>query len=397
MARNGVIKVALVQRVLTHYRLPLYKHLAELEDLDITCFHSRGLKRGAPEAECRLQIKSERVPILYRPFSAQALYQGVIWRIVKGGFDVVVCTHQINPVSSLILWFLRGICGYRFIWWGMGFDPYRQPSPLEKPKNRIAKLAVSFKNYLLQRSDALMLYSREGLECAANLGISREKCFVLYNTLDVDELRSVGESVRPEELIQTRKDLDIEAGAFVYLFLGRLHRYKEVPFLIKAFAKVARACRSVKLVIVGDGEERERIQGIIEENTLGSRVVVVGAVYDIRHLARIFLVSDLVVLPGQVGLAICHAFAYGKPVLGRPSQSYSSELEYLENNVNGLRLEDADLEAYARAMIRAYHDRELVHRLSKGARTTGLKMSMNRMAQRFREAVLFAYGVTEKN
>ena len=59
-------------------------------------------------------------------------------------------------------------------------------------------------------------------------------------------------------------------------------------------------------------------------------------------LSRIFRASDAVVIPGYVGLAVNHAFAHGLPVITCQSEIHSPEIEYIENDVNGLILHSLD-------------------------------------------------------
>ena len=385
---NRPIRVALVQRTISRYRVPLFNRLSDYKDLDITCFYSRGNQYGAPQVDCKFRLRSKKVPIIYNPRSGQALYQGVVSAIVSGRYDVVICTQQINNLAPLVLWVLRRLCQYKFIWWGMGFDPYRQKSPKSHPESARNELIVTLKNFLWKKADARMVYSEEGQEYSVKMGIDPKEIFVLHNTLDVEKLRETSQKISDTDLEAVRTQLAIRKNTFVYLFVGRLHKYKEVPFLVEAFGKVIAEKEDVKLVIVGDGEEREAVNLSINRGNFGGRVTNMGALYDEYKLAQLFLLSHLVVMPGQVGLAICHAFAYGRPILTRWSQSYTPELEYLKSGVNGLRLEDDSVEAYARAMMEAQRDREKTVQWSKAAWRTGSEMTMSRMAERFRDAIV---------
>ena len=65
---------------------------------------------------------------------------------MKGKFDIVVCYQSLNNIAGLILWQLRKILGYKFIWWGIGFDPYRQENPKTTPKGFLKRVSIFLKD-----------------------------------------------------------------------------------------------------------------------------------------------------------------------------------------------------------------------------------------------------------
>ena len=97
----------------------------------------------------------------------------------------------------------------------------------------------------------------------------------------------------------------------------------------------------------------------------------------------------MVTLPGQVGLSVVHSFAYGKPVITK-TDSYSPELEYLIDGVNGIKVSDSSLESYAEAMKKIYFDDEYRDSLSHQALETAKQLPMSRMAESIRAGILYA-------
>lgn len=384
------IKVAIIQPVIPSYRIALFDYLAQFMDLDITCFYSKGNRYDAKNFGQDLVVKNEEVPALYFPFRAPPAYQQIVWRVIKGNFDVVVCSQSINNIATLTLWFLRKMFGYKFVWWGIGFDPYRQKDPYTKPETLMGKSAVMIKDYLWKRSDSLLVYSEEGKRYSLERNIPEDKISVLKNTIHVEQLQNDAKNVTPVALMAIRKELQLDDSSFVYLFVGRLHKRKEVPFLIKAYSTIASELKDTKLIIVGDGEDYPLTQRLITEFGLQKQVLLVGAVYDKNRLAELFLTCDVVTLPGQVGLTVIHSFAYGKPVITKKSISYSPELEYLRDGCNGIIVQDNEVDTYAKAMKKIYLDSKLREALSAEALATANKTTMQSMANNFRAGLLSA-------
>lgn len=388
--RSPKIKVALIQPVIPVYRVALFEYLSQFENIEITCFHSRGSKYGAKDVGKDLAVKNEIVPALYLPFRAAPAYQCVIKRVARGSFDVVVCTQGINNIATLLLWQLRKIFNYKFVWWGIGFDPYRQKDPYSKPEKFVNKLIVRLKDFVWKRSDSLLVYSEEGKRYSIDRKIPQEKIFTLNNTVHVEKMWQEAKSIQDDDIQECKKQLGLTGSSFIFLFVGRLHNRKEVPFLIEAFSRVTDELKNAKLIIVGDGEERQKVQGLIKTLGLEQQVILLGAIYDHRRLAELFLASDAVTLPGQVGLTVMHSFVYGKPVITKKSDSYSPELEYLKHGINGIKLADNQLESYAKAMKEIYLDVGLRDMLSDGAYKTAKKATMRNMAESFRKGIVCA-------
>ncbi|GAI80593.1 unnamed protein product, partial [marine sediment metagenome] len=275
------------------------------------------------------------------------------------------------------------------IWWGIGFDPYRQKTPDAKPNGMFARFIIGLKDAMLRRADAVMLYSDEGKRYAIRKGVDPEKIFVLHNSLHVEEMWRLEKLIRPEEIQSKRTEWGLSEKSCAFLFVGRLHPRKEVPFLIQSYATVADKLKDSKLIIVGDGEERSESEALIASLGLEKQVIMLGAIYDELELAKVFMASDVVTLPGQVGLAVVHSFAYGKPVVTRVSDSYSPELENLIDGQNGIRLASDEPASYGKALEKICLDKSFRGKLSQGAKEQVKEVTMQKMADGFRQAVLF--------
>jgi glycosyltransferase involved in cell wall biosynthesis len=98
------------------------------------------------------------------------------------------------------------------------------------------------------------------------------------------------------------------------VFVGRLAPVKNVPGLIAAFLAVqSRNSADARLIIVGDGEDREACQSLVSADDYGSRVSLVGAQIDPRpYLAA----ADAFVLNSRsegTPRALLEAMAMGLP------------------------------------------------------------------------------------
>lgn len=109
-----------------------------------------------------------------------------------------------------------------------------------------------------------------------------------------------------------RKRMNISAGDFVTLYVGRLSEEKGVELLLRAVSRVG--CR---LIIAGTGPEEETLKGLAEQWGMKDSVSFRGYIppEGIRNLLRS---SDCLVLPSRsesAPLSILEAMAAGCPVI----------------------------------------------------------------------------------
>jgi glycosyltransferase involved in cell wall biosynthesis len=98
--------------------------------------------------------------------------------------------------------------------------------------------------------------------------------------------------------------------------VGRLHAQKDHLTLVRAFASVADAFPGWSLRILGDGEERQRLQAEVDTLGLGKRVELPGTV---RDIGAEYAAAQLYVVPSRyesLGLATAEALAHGLPAIG---------------------------------------------------------------------------------
>jgi glycosyltransferase involved in cell wall biosynthesis len=115
------------------------------------------------------------------------------------------------------------------------------------------------------------------------------------------------------------------------LVVGRLTKTKNVDVLLEALRRTDAMACSWRLDIVGDGEDRDRLQTIARASGLGDRVVFNGHQ---ESLDRWYRSADLLLFPSRLeslGLVVPEAMAYGVPVLairadGRDYRNANHEL-----------------------------------------------------------------------
>jgi glycosyltransferase involved in cell wall biosynthesis len=138
----------------------------------------------------------------------------------------------------------------------------------------------------------------------------------------------------------------------VILGVGRLHPQKDFPTLIRAFAQV-RQVRPVRLVILGDGPEREHLMALVEELGLTQDVALLGFVqnpYAYMAKTSVFVLSSAWEGLGNV---LVEAMAVGTPVISTDCESGPAEI--LAQGRYGLLTPIGDSGAIAEAILKVFN------------------------------------------
>jgi len=155
-------------------------------------------------------------------------------------------------------------------------------------------------------------------------------------------------------------------GDFIF-FVSRLTALKRTDLLLRALATPAAS--SVRVVIAGDGEEREALTTQARELGIAARVTFVGSLTDadlVEHLARCRAVC-FPPLSEDFGFVTVEGFAAGKAVITCRDSGGPAEL--VEHEVNGL-IVDPTPEALGAALARVMDDPGTAERMGAEARRT---------------------------
>lgn len=158
--------------------------------------------------------------------------------------------------------------------------------------------------------------------------------------------------VTPELVAQAAQPLEdpwfANGAPPVILGVGRLAQQKDFPTLIRAFAAV-RKCREVRLLILGEGSERQRLESLLQDLGVAADARLPGFVSNpFRYMARaaVFVLSSA--WEGMPG-ALIQGMACGAPVVSTDCESGPREV--LANGKFGRLVPVGDDSALARAIL----------------------------------------------
>ncbi len=382
-------KVAILNHgYLPHYRVRFYELLAERGSFDYVVFHGAPPSWvGTEELKGPFAFSQRRVDNHeFRVGPLTLIYQPVVWEILTGGYDAIVITTESKFISNLLLALLCKLRGIAVLHWGFGYHPARGSRESDVPNPVMLTITTAIKKGFTKLADGFIAYTKNGAEQLIASGYPRERTFFVQNTIDMSEQLRLHEAARDTDPQQIRREFGLRPDSAVFVFIGRLVPIKRVDQLIEAIRLINRdklSARPVEALIIGSGMCEEALKAQAADIP---GIHFFGALPPNDAVARCLKVSAAAVVAGMIGLVANHALAHGRPVITRELDTHSPELEYIEQDRNGL-IVPGDMDAFAATLARFADDPGWQARLAKGALETRDALRMDSMAERFDEAV----------
>lgn len=175
---------------------------------------------------------------------------------------------------------------------------------------------------------------------------------VMANGVDFVRGRATQEAV-----LAATEGYDLPAGLPVFLFVGRMIRYKGIFKIVEALRILAGKGIDFRMVFVGDGADAEEMKNKVREYGLAKRVIFTGAIHDREVLRAWNTRADLFLFPSTYdtnGIVVREAAACG---LASLLITGSCAAEGITDGRNGYMTEDTP-EAIASVLQRLVTDPE---------------------------------------
>lgn len=196
-------------------------------------------------------------------------------------------------------------------------------------------------------------------------GFPASKLGVLYNGIDAGAPADAASRAR------ARAKLALPDDAFVIGSVARLDRVKDLPTLLAAFDALRRGADGPppRLVLVGDGPERDALHADVAARGLDELVHFTGARTDVRELLPGFDAYVNSSTYEGVSLTIVEAMAAGLPVV---ATRVGGTPEVLEDGADGRLVPSGDPDAMADALRDLQRSPDAARALGDAARRTVL-------------------------
>ena len=194
-----------------------------------------------------------------------------------------------------------------------------------------------------------------------------------------------------KKTIPIRKKFNIN-DKFI-LFVGRLAEKKGLKYLIIAMQDVSKKFPDTKLVIIGDGSEKDNITGLISRLGMDNNIILAGKINN-RELPDYYAAADVFVGPSIVtkkgdteglGIVFLEALTSGTCIIG---SNVGGIPDIIKNNETGLLVKEKNPKELAEVIIKVLSNEKLRQKLARqGQKYIKDKFSWKNIANEFDDII----------
>jgi glycosyltransferase involved in cell wall biosynthesis len=287
------------------------------------------------------------------------------------GTDLVIVEQANRLLVNYFLMFARHFSHFRFANWGHGRNLQDDPHSIRN----------KFKYKYIKLCDWWFAYTPGVKEFLISQGYPGKKVTIVQNAIDTVNLKKYYAGISEAELEQMRKDLGIP-GSNVGIYCGAMYKEKRLDFILDVCKLVKEQIPDFHMIFIGSGIDSGKVAEAAASHDwihyVGSKFGSERAIY--------FKLASLQLMPSSVGLGILDSFALETPIFTSENSFHGPEIEYLENNVNGVITED-NMDIYSRTIVEALKTGKY-HELIEGCRKSSEFYTVENMVGNFKNGVL---------
>lgn len=211
---------------------------------------------------------------------------------------------------------------------------------------------------------------------------------VIKNAVDFS-----GHSVNQSEKKMFLQKYGLE-GKKIAMYIGRVSIEKNIGLLISIIPELARRVTDFVLVIVGDGPDMKRLQGMVDDLKVRKNVVFTGEIENSELITKGVFESAQVFVTASGSevqpMSIIEAMTFGLPIVASKSKGLT---EMVTNN--GFLVEHSDAEQYIEKISSILNSEKLQKKLSKNSLSLSQEYSLERTA--LEHIKIYSYLIQDKD
>lgn len=238
-----------------------------------------------------------------------------------------------------------------------------------------SKLRYAVERFLSKSTSAVVAVSDHVVDVLVNhIGVASSRVKLIYN--GVNTKRFVRNTQQREE---ARTALGIGSTEVVVGIVARLAPIKNHTYLLDAFAELLKLSPTARLLIVGDGTERARLEQHAQQIGVASRTIFAGERRDTERMLNAMDVYALSSTSEGMNLTLLEAMSSGLPIV---ATGVGGNVEIVREGETGYLVPLNAPAEFARALAACTNSESLRNTLGGNAR--------NSVTKRFDEHAMIA-------
>jgi glycosyltransferase involved in cell wall biosynthesis len=207
----------------------------------------------------------------------------------------------------------------------------------------------------------------------------KKPIFVCPTGIDFNKMEKVQE--KDSELL---RKYNLKEDSKILLYVGRLTKEKNVPFLLDAFLKIYQEEKNVYFVLIGEGNLLNELKEKVKKYKIESRVIFTGRiaweeVIKFYRRSYLFLFASLT---DTQGLIILEASYFGVPIVALKDDCYD---QMLIDKKNGFTVYPFETKLFAEKVLTLLRNEKLHQEFSKNAKEIAKNFSAESQAKKLLE------------
>jgi phosphatidyl-myo-inositol dimannoside synthase len=335
---------------------------------------------GMEDFDRDLPYEITRIRVPYSAVFATPLFTRTLREVIRREPpDVILCPMWL-PDGAACRWALRGRPIPYFVA-AHGTEVFKDFATWRNSVRTV--LARGLKRRVFQQATRVFPVSAyTGRAVLEETGADPERVVVVHNGVNPAIFRKTAVSPADESRYRPK-------GQRLLLTVTRLYPYKGVDRMLEALPAIAQAVPNVRYLVVGEGPDLPRLEGLAARLNLQDRVAFLGR-KTVAEIVSLYNLADLFVLltredPPDVegfGLVFLEAGACGLPSLGGRSGGIP---EAIEEGRSGWLVDPQDPRAIAASVVELLGSPEQLRRASEYCLRSAPERTWERVADRIME------------
>lgn len=233
------------------------------------------------------------------------------------------------------------------------------------------KTAVSFS---INKSDVVTSVSESLKQATYDLFDIKKEIEVIPNFIELDKTKL-------NSLTKCERSVIANPDERIITHISNFRKVKRIDDVIDIFYKIQQTIPA-KLLMVGDGPEREKAEKLCEKLQISEKVIFFG---NSNEIDKILCLSDLFLLPSETesfGLAALEAMACGVPVISSNSGGLP---EVNTNGFSGYLSNVGDTSEMASNAIKIIHNNDTLETFKRNALLSAQKFDIKNILPLYEE------------
>ena len=313
--------IAIIQPVINNYRSEFLNNISRNTKLDLYTYNKINIEKAKG-----FNIDSDMSTKKLKSFTIGTFLIYNIIPFLNKKYQYLVIIGNVKHLSAWLLLVIGRLFGLKVIVWGHGISIPRYISESKRiPSIRLLMYRLAYGAWFYTEIE-MNLYQNKIKKLAA---------VSLNNTISkVDEIIKIKPlNVEKKNTIKAKYKITTKYNLIICTRFEHLHRKADELLQI-----IQRINDDWGLIVIGDGELKPDFSSI-------KNVYDFGSVYEREVKNELFLISDLYIQLGAIGLSVVEAFAYRLPIvtLKRSHLTHHGvEYSYIKDELNGFLCEDLE-------------------------------------------------------